>query len=149
MGACLHTLTSPARSSPAPPPLPRTNRTSLVPPLVLGGRAASLTPYIPTRGMPALTPSTLGGAGDPLPLLAALLRVPPAPLAPRGQVTRRGVGVCQGWRLAPRSRPGAVAGCGCGAGRRSAQGPRGCRDPKPSPPLPPVLTGRVSSLFPY
>jgi len=31
----------------APPPLPRTNRTSLVPPLVLSGHAASLTPYIP------------------------------------------------------------------------------------------------------
>ena len=28
-----------------PPPLPRTNRTSLVPPLVLSGHAASLTPY--------------------------------------------------------------------------------------------------------
>ena len=28
----------------SPPPLPRTNRTSLVPPLVLSGHAASLTP---------------------------------------------------------------------------------------------------------
>jgi len=30
---------------PLTPPLPRTNRTSLVPPLVLSGHAASLTPY--------------------------------------------------------------------------------------------------------
>ena len=30
----------------SPPPLPRTNRTSLVPPLVLSGHAASLTPYL-------------------------------------------------------------------------------------------------------
>jgi len=29
----------------SPPPLPRTNRTSLVPPLVLSGHAATLTPY--------------------------------------------------------------------------------------------------------
>ena len=28
-----------------PPPLPRTNRTSLIPPPVLSGHAASLTPY--------------------------------------------------------------------------------------------------------
>ena len=34
-----------ARPSAPPPPLPRTNRTSLVPPLVLSGHAASLTPY--------------------------------------------------------------------------------------------------------
>ena len=32
---------------PHAPPFPRTNRTSLVPPLVLSGHAASLTPYAP------------------------------------------------------------------------------------------------------
>ena len=32
---------------PPPPPLPRTNRTSLVPPLVLSGHAASLAGTIP------------------------------------------------------------------------------------------------------
>ena len=38
------TRTRAARTASLPPPLPRTNRTSLVPPLVLSGHAASLTP---------------------------------------------------------------------------------------------------------
>jgi len=37
----------PCYTHPALPPPPRTNRTSLVPPLVLIGHAASFTPYIP------------------------------------------------------------------------------------------------------
>ena len=41
---------------PSPPtaPLPRTNRTSLVPPLVLSGHAASLTPFRPPPPRPQL-----------------------------------------------------------------------------------------------
>ena len=42
--ACL-TERRAARRRAAPPPLPRTTGTSLVPPLVLSGHAASLTPY--------------------------------------------------------------------------------------------------------
>jgi len=46
-----------------PPPLPRTNRTSLVPPLVLTGHAASLTPYYPQLSIypqPAPAPAAHG-----------------------------------------------------------------------------------------
>ena len=38
-------VASPPARPPPPPLLPRTNRTSLVPPLVLSGHTASLTPY--------------------------------------------------------------------------------------------------------
>jgi len=40
-----------AMVGPPPPPFPRTNRTSLIPPLVLSGHVASLTPYRWARGV--------------------------------------------------------------------------------------------------
>ena len=45
----------------ASPPFPRTNRTSLVPPLVLSGHAASLTPPPPPLGVAAQALLSLRG----------------------------------------------------------------------------------------
>ena len=76
---------------PEPPPLfPRTNRTSLVPPLVLSGHAASLTPYrwLPPRGQLPL-PGRLRrprAAGPrvylPPPRVQNQVHAPPAPFPP-------------------------------------------------------------------
>ena len=46
---------------PPPPPFPRTNRTSLVPPLVLSRHAASLTPYMRCRAELRDLPQAVAG----------------------------------------------------------------------------------------
>ena len=52
---------------PPPPLLPRTNRTSLVPPLVLSGHAASLTPY--REAVQVLSPAARSFTGESCPEL--------------------------------------------------------------------------------
>jgi len=60
---------APLSSTEAPPPLPRTNRTSLVPPLVLSGHAASLTPCpgLPFTSRALLTEAGAAATGARLP----------------------------------------------------------------------------------
>jgi hypothetical protein len=75
------------RPPPRPPPLPRTNRTSLVPPLVLSGHAASLTPYIAAQALHARVFGEEGEEGEALvefpanfpEILAAAEYAPPPP----------------------------------------------------------------------
>ena len=95
---------APHRVSP-PPPLPRTNRTSLVPPLVLSGHAASLTPYrcaplsrpAASRAPPRTATCSWWGAGSapaPCPARAPLSPVSRPQLQPRGVVCKV-AGVCK------------------------------------------------------
>jgi len=145
-----------ARAHGAPPPLPRTNRISLVPPLVLSGHAVSLTGAHGGGGRGGWCVADDAGPradadprarvlplwGERCPAAAARLR------ARRARAARKVAG-----RAAPakgrldRAEPRVVGRARGGGGR--AAGAHVGRLAKEPPPPPLVLSGHAASLTPY
>ena len=147
-----------------PHPLPRTNRTSLVPPLVLSGYAASLTPYMVRRV-----------TSFPCCLLSRARHAGAAPVGQRRRVLRRCVGGQAMSLMGAWAEAGALSGARPSRARaapypqraagardwRLARGVkrRGVAGRGPLPPpsrtnwtrlVPPcVLTGHVSPRYPF